>query len=671
VSFPGGNTTQPGTAAAVGAPTSTLFNGLQTVLDPEFHYPNHGVLAAAAGSMPTALASANLPYIPGLRVLARRDAVIFYFSNVAGAADYRAYVVSNNVSYVSTANGQQPRGAVIACAGFRQHSYESATSGGNHQRQLLQTVEVPGLVTGGNYTFVLEATKTPCPYTGMPAHTDATITGENFHSADPVTYTYTGTHYAKFVSANTQITQYGNEILNGQSSASSWASRMTASMGLVVPPNDATFPSDPVAIARSAIAVQMPFFDEKTNAPVIDTGANGVEDNFTNDLVLDPSTYTSNPDYAAGGALVAQAPMGDIPGAWSFWSRYVQTTDNQNGTVNGAYSTKGMLGLQVFQRHGRLYTLFGDSGQDVGGAISFASLKTVPHQLDSTKYIHSMFRVNSEATMRRYWTWTLCGGATSAELQDPTTHAYKIHPIFVETSFDGSAAAVASGTLLYADNPSVGAPQLGAVSAAQAQSSRAKECLSIVQDGSPEYPRNDGQVRTSGLIHAQIHPAGYAKGLIALGNKASDPSSPAPGFRYRLDKNQKVTGPMIEPGDQLSPLTHYDFFVRTDRLVAFINGRQAFCVDLSGHPLTMKYGIITYGDLLYHSSIEWQGIAAPADGSGNPIFASQLYQTNLNEPIAESRAWDIVGQAEMIDIPAQFATFDPSTCFKPATTAIQ
>src|SRR5262249_13433928 len=100
--------------------------------------------------------------------------------------------------------------------------------------------------------------------------------------------------------------------------------------------------------------------------------------------------------------------------------------------------------------------------------------------------------------------------------------------------------------------------------------------------------------------------------------------------------------------------------------VVFINGREGFCVDLSGHPLTMKYGIITYGDLIYHSSLEWQGISAPADGTGNPIFASQLYQTTLNEPIAESRAWDIVGQTEGIDIPTQFATFDPATCFKPA-----
>src|ERR1700759_2814602 len=99
-------------------------------------------------------------------------------------------------------------------------------------------------------------------------------------------------------------------------------------------------------------------------------------------------------------------------------------------------------------------------------------------------------------------------------------------------------------------------------------------------------PRRDGQVSSSGLIHAMIHPAGYAKGAIALGNKGSDPVNAAPGFRYRVDKNQNVTGPMIEPGDQVNPLTHYDVFVRPDRVVVFINGREGFCVDLSSHPLT-------------------------------------------------------------------------------------
>jgi hypothetical protein len=402
-------------------------------------------------------------------------------------------------------------------------------------------------------------------------------------------------------------------------------------------------------------------FDETLNAPVFDVGSNGIEDNFTNDLVVDASTYNSNPDYK--GQQAALAPLFDIPGAWSFWGRLMALPDGQSGVVNGAWSAKGNLALQVFQRHGRLYTTFGDAGQDVGGAIGFASSKVVPQQLDATKYVHSMFRLNSESTQRRYWTWTLCGASTRDELQDPTTHQYKIRPIFYETSF----ATDGTGKGLYGDNPSMPAPSLGAVSEAAAQNTKAKECLSIVQEGEPEYPVS-GRVRTSGLILAQIHPAGYAKGIISLGTAASDPKG-ARGFRYKVDAAGKNVGPMIEPFDQVSPLTHYDIFVRPNRLVMFINGRQGFCVDLSSRPLTMKYGMLTYGDLLYHSALEWEGIASPQT-DGLPIRASQLYQTVLNTPIATSRAWDVVAESEKIDIPSQFV-FDPSLCFKPAKTTVQ
>jgi len=92
------------------------------------------------------------------------------------------------------------------------------------------------------------------------------------------------------------------------------------------------------------------------------------------------------------------------------------------------------------------------------------------------------------------------------------------------------------------------------------------------------------------------------------------------------------------------------------------------CIDLSDRPLTMKYGMITYGDLIYHSSIEFQGITA---NNGSPMQASQLYQVVLNQPIATSRAWDVVGESDMVDIPSQYSTFNPATCFKPDSLQLQ
>ena len=61
---------------------------------------------------------------------------------------------------------------------------------------------------------------------------------------------------------------------------------------------------------------------------------------------------------------------------------------------------------------------------------------------------------------------------------------------------------------------------------------------------------------------------------------------------------------MFEPFDQQAPLTHFDVFVRPDRLIFYVKGRQAWCSDLSTRPLTMKYGLIVYGSVLYHTGAE-------------------------------------------------------------------
>jgi hypothetical protein len=111
-------------------------------------------------------------------------------------------------------------------------------------------------------------------------------------------------------------------------------------------------------------------------------------------------------------------------------------------------------------------------------------------------------------------------------------------------------------------------------------------------------------------------------------------------------------------------------FVRPDRVVFFVNGRQGFCADLTDRPLTMKYGMITYGDLLYHSAIEWEALAS-RQSDGLPVRSAQLYHTLLNTPIATSRTWDVIGESEKVDIPAQFPTFDASLCRKPASLSVQ
>jgi hypothetical protein len=610
-----------GPAAKLGDPSATPFNGIVAVLDRWHRVPKHAVPAVTA-PMPAPLSGASLPYLSDINVLSRRDALIVYVPNIAGAADYRAYAVKSGVTFVDSVNGRQPRGAVIACAGFRRHFYEPVpTPNGQRTRELMQALELPGLVNDGSYTIIVEALKTPCPYTGHPGHTDALLSDN-------------ANKWGDIKSPQTVLQAYGNEIINGQGARTAWANRnSSAPLGLAVPPDSSEFPKDPVVIARSALSLTLPAADETINAPIIDVGPNAMFDDFEKDLSMAGVVY---PD------PWHNYPLGTIPGEWAFWGAGLEAAEGQG------YGAPAFRGMQVLQRHGRLYNTFGDWEQGVLGTMSFSSLKTLPQQLDDTKYLHSFFRVNSDATPRRYWSWTLCGGATREELVDVQTRMPRIRPLtFPNMMWAG------------ADNPTVrGVDQ-------PADPSRYnKECLQIAQIGGAEahWPRDGGDRAASSLVTV-LFPAGTESGIVGLGTANSGGGGDngfSSGYFWRLDSAGNRAGPLIEPFDQLSPLTHFDIFLRRDRLLIFINGRQGICVNLKPRPLTMKYGLVTYGNVLYHSSAE-VGQIEDADASDS--------QYRLNTPISDTRAWDAIGHAERIDIPSQFVV-DESTCFAPMSTAV-
>jgi hypothetical protein len=661
------STDQPGKPAKLGDPSSTIFNGLLTVRDPFAKVPSDAK-AAFVATMPTGLAAPALPFVPEVKVVTQRDSAIFYVANVAGAADYRAYVVDSSVDFADTKNGPQPRNAVVVCAGFRQHTYQSAVVDGHHTRELLQAVEVPGLVKAGKYSIVLEATSSPCPYVGMPSQTDAQITMGNdgttneFHAADPSTYHYKGIPLVVLRSPKTLRALYKNEIINGQGASIDYPDRETVPfIGQPVAPDDATFPSDPVVIARSAFTVEI---EDQAANPSLDVGPHSFTEDFGKDMAADPASMQQNPDYGTASNDFngfSINPMFQM-GTWEFWGRFMQAADKKIGQqADDFWSSQALTGTEVFVRHGRLHTTFGDSGEDVGGSLSFGSLEAPVVEMSSSKYIHSVFRINSEATHRRYWYWTLCGGDTSDELFDSQKKEYKLRPILFETSFGpgGNNPSFPQGHTLESSDTSDDAIGI------------AKECLSITEEGRPEDPfRTDGSAQTSAVIRAQIHPKNKTHGIIALGNHASDTpvldGEPTLGFRFRVDATGKRVGPMIDPYDQLQPLVQYDIFVKQDRLVVFINKELGFCADLSGIPFSMKSAMIGYGDLLYHSSVEYQEIS---DSAANKD--AQLYQYLLNQPIVSSRLWDTIGHSDGNDLPADFKGFDPALCRKPADTSVR
>jgi len=615
-----------------------LFNGVQIIQDRLHRCAKHAVDAAAA-TMPAAFAGNVKPYIPRIKLLSRRDAVIFYLPNVAGAADYRAYVVNNSVTF----SGTQPRNAVIACAGYRQRHYDLQLNGATPWRELMQALELPGLTSTGNYTVVIEAISTPCPFTGLPAHTDATITNQDLSNPNSIAAR------ATFRSFNTMRTQYGNEIINGQGAASSWTARndTTVLRGLPVDPNSTVIPKDPNVIARSAITLSLPATDEAVNAPIFDVGANSTFDDFSNDLVVNNVT---NNNELVGPGNEWFAPLATIPGKWAFWGNNIQHVDGESRQT-------GTLGAQIFQRYGRLYQTSGDAVQCCMSSILFSSLQTVPQQLDTTKYVHSFFRVNSDATTRRYWVWLMCGAATRDELVDPTTHMPVFHPVMDPGDFDAMGTTPGSFT---GKNPSM---QHGSEPASATRYN--KECLQFIQHGvsEPNWPNPATRERSGSRLMLVLHPKNVEQGVISYAPNGSDWYEPEfPGWTWRVDSNGNYGGPMMEPFDQYSPLLHFDLFVRPDRVVVFINGRQALCANMAARPLTMKYGLIMYGNALYHTA---------AEQSEAELIHAADYHYRLNEPIADTRVWDAVGHSQLIDIPTNiFSTFDPSQCTTPKSTAV-
>jgi hypothetical protein len=673
-------TIMPGTIpAAIGPPSSFQFNGLGLVTDELHHGPKHAV-PSVWSAFPIALADDNKPSIPNVTKLSRRDAAILYVPNVQGAADYRAYIFDpNTVSYTAPINGTpQPRGAVISCAGFRQRytrnwdalygAYANA-----HQvtpvlnRELLQEVEVPGLVVNGTYKIVIEAISSPCPFVGVPAHTNATIPIETENRVPGTNNTLT------YQSFDTVRSLYGNEILNGQGSALNDFKNVYLGggigapaevLGRSVPPNDATFPSDPVVIARSVVSITRPAADEAVNAPLFDVGPNSMWDDFSDPIGPNGSTDALMTSFhaetrSAGAGLVSGGQFGRE----YYWMLYAER-------ANGDTSTNPK-GVQVWQRHGRRYVTFSDWAQDTFGGVYFTPTTTQPLQLDSSKYVHSFWRSNSGAAQRRYWDWMICGAPTRSELADPITGIPAPHfrpaglPFFF--IYDGAN----NPSALYLENSS-------------APGYHSKECVGLLQLAAYRYGNKPANYEPTTWIdephselRAFIHQRDHDTGVINLkpagmgdgdGDGSVNPDGSINfaeyGMLWRLDANKHPTRPMFEPFDQDGVLTHYDVFVRPDRLILFINGRQSYCADLSAHPLTMSYGMPIYGNVLYHSTADISTSYVGLEGTGKAIGGSFDYV--MNTPWTTTGVWDAIGQSEKIDIPTQF-TFDPAACFPPAS----
>jgi hypothetical protein len=607
--------------AARGAPNSTPLNGLSTVLDASHRVSIHALDALLETNTPSATLP---PVIAGIKVLGRRDSAILYLPNIAGAGDYRVYVEGR---------------PVVVCAGYRQRASfprETASNpSGQVVRELLQAVELPGLATPGSYRVVVEALREPCPFTGMPGHTSASI---------PMLQTRLATLTGGSVpikSFNDAIAQYGVEIINGQGAASNWFLQSGQLRG------QAVAPAAPNVIARSTIRVNLPFADEAVNAPIIDVGSNAKFDDFSIDGV---GSFSRIANRSFGTSDAIEGAFGD----WYFWGVSAQATVGQS-------SVQPPLGVQVWQRHGRLNVTLADWAQDVFAAVHFSSRTTKPVVVESQKYAHSFFRVDSGATGRRYWHWMMCGADSITKLVDPSTNIPRIRHLLRPGFYEADGV-----------NPSEAAGD----SADPHTANHRTECLNLLQlaTNNPDVPQLANGSAGPGPNHsliASINPQGAARGSINLTPQVFDRGYGTNSWNWRLDANNDFAGPLLEPFDQQAPLTHFDVFVRKDRMVLFINGRQAACWDLTTRPLAMDYGLIVYGQVLYHSDAEYDEYHVPGRTASNPYQSPRgLFHYSMNTVAADTRAWDAVGHAEKIDIPPLF-NFQSNLCKRPGNIAVQ
>ena len=625
--------------------------------------------AISLGSVPAGIARSPQDIASSVRVLVRRGTVILYVPEVAGAADFRAYVVKAGVTF---SNGD-PRGAVLACAGFRQHPRVLKKIGNVIQLERARQFELP--LDDGNNLVVIEAIDRPCPFVGALGHKNGTI------PVDPTgiqNLPWIGSSFP-IVSFDAVRTSTGNEILNGQGAASAFDISLTPSArrGQPVPY------VQPRILARATFNVTAPASDEALNAPLNDLEA------AANQGVFDD--FSGNETIALSRSLPADLGSNQIwaEGKDALWNYWVNRAQKGNGDTDSDAVGQGMTGAQIWKRHGRLFITQADFGQESMTGVHFTS-RTVPTRpMDGEKYIRSFFRVDGNGTQRRYWHWMLCGSDSDAKLVQPAGDRkplarYNLNAFFYSNS-TGSTDDAAPDTSVYPGvgsdgvNPTV---RMGEFSRnpGDAFDPRAPgpennlECLQLASfDGLYQPATVGGQSRwyESGL-RAVVNPRGKAIGLHSLisakftsnAGNADQYLSSAPSHYYGANPSSPLLDNFLLPGVP----AHFDVYVRRNRVVVYVNGRQGVCWNLD-RPLLMDRAKIVYGQVLYHTRGEAEEIHHAIAGYSQPT--GQFHYV-MNMPAVDTRTWDLVGESHGVTVPdpipgrtAANGGFDESQCVSP------
>jgi hypothetical protein len=286
-----------------------------------------------------------------------------------------------------------------------------------------------------------------------------------------------------------------------------------------------------------------------------------------------------------------------------------------------SFITYGADLSQFFLDRGRLHTLLADWQQDIFSTNVI--YPRAPVQLSSTDYLHVTFEVATDATQRRYWWLVLCGAEAAGATMDASG---TLTGNIIQTPF------------FYQDdgrNPSV----------------EGWNCLQIFpRDGWP-FPLPPGDRNPESDVRVMVNlPSKPVRDSVVNVSPAMYPDAIGkPGWYRQRDGAGNLIAPMLDGDLLISPSTHYDLYIKRDRVVMFVDGQPRLCNDFPSVALTMAEGALGFGQVFYHSAAERGEFSAPYwDRTGQRYYLE-------NTPFLDARAWDNLGYAEHVQLPSGFS----------------
>jgi hypothetical protein len=160
----------------------------------------------------------------------------------------------------------------------------------------------------------------------------------------------------------------------------------------------------------------------------------------------------------------------------------------------------------------------------------------------------------------------------------------------------------------------------------------------------PEVPGlNEQVIQTSATSPVNVSP-------LQLDNPAGEIA-----WFYRVDGQGNPVAPILDDQQLVSPRTKYDLYIRTNRIIMYVNGKAALCNDFTTPTTTLNIADAAVGfhQVLYHSSGEFvERFSDPDRGAA--------YYYRYNSPWVDQRTWDNMGFEENTSAPSGF---NPATCF--------